>query len=145
MGKNADTVCPSAQRRRARQLPATPVPSRPRGAGAWRALEWPGWPGRGAGVQPATPPGCCRGAAEVCRVLPSGSTCPQPHVLTAYQRSTWSTLTLWSSSFFFQGSHFRMIFLLPFAFTYLLVGADLDENGPLLMRSNGPDENGRVF
>jgi hypothetical protein len=28
------------------------------------------------------------------------------------------------------GSHFRMICLLSFAFTYLLVGADLDENGP---------------
>ena len=27
-------------------------------------------------------------------------------------------------------AHFRMIFLLPFAFTYLLVGADLVESGP---------------
>ena len=35
-----------------------------------------------------------------------------------------------SSSFFWQGLHFRMMSMVTFAFTYLLVGADLVESGP---------------
>ena len=44
------------------------------------------------------------------------------------------SLHLFFFFFFWQGLHFRMMsmvmFFLPFAFTYLLVGADLAESGP---------------
>ena len=66
-----------------------------------------------------------------------------PH---SYQRSTWSTLTLWSSfregwnlGIFFvfwqwQGSHFRMMFFYPFAFSPIFLLAQI------LMRTDLGDE-----
>ena len=65
---------------------------------------------------------------------------PSRELVAHTQNLLWSSFSsvrrVFSASFFFffwQGLHFRMmsmVFFLPFAFTYLLVGADLVESGP---------------